>query len=136
MAMRAPFESRWLLAAASRLVPRPLRADWLREWEAEVWWWLNSRPHARSMGTRMRLAAHCWGGFADARCLRSESQNPPTPGSAWFRTPGACMAALVLPIAVVVAAAEREPPVGGALAVNDQMPVITERRPPGEADLL
>src|ERR1017187_2924035 len=104
MAMRAPFESRWLLAAASRLVPRPLRADWLREWEAEVWWWLNSHPHARSMGTRMRLAAHCWGGFADARCLRSESQNPPTPGSAWFRTPGACMAALVLPIAVVVAA--------------------------------
>ena len=104
MAMRAPFESRWLLAAASRLVPRPLRADWLREWEAEVWWWLNSHPHARSMGTRMRLVAHCWGGFADARCLRGENHCPPAPGSAWFRTPGACMAALVLPLAVVVAA--------------------------------
>jgi hypothetical protein len=104
MAMRAPFESRWLLAAASRLVPRPFRADWLREWEAEVWWWLNSHPHARSMGTRMRLVAHCWGGFADARCLRGENHCPPAPGSAWFRTPGACMAALVLPLAVVVAA--------------------------------
>src|ERR1035437_8429054 len=104
MAMRAPFESRWLLAAASRLVPRPFRADWLREWEAEVWWWLNSRPHARSMGTRMRLVAHCWGGFADARCLRGENHCPPAPGSAWFRTPGACIAARVLPLAVVVAA--------------------------------
>src|ERR1035438_931606 len=102
--MRTPWESRLLLAAASRLVPRPLRSDWLREWEAEIWWWLNSQPGALSVGTRMRLMAHCRGAFADARCLRGEVQSPPGPGSRWLRTPSACLAALALLLALVVAA--------------------------------
>jgi hypothetical protein len=129
--MRAPLESRLLLAAASRLVPRPLRADWLREWEAEVWWWLNSQPNARSLGTRMRLMAHCRGAFADARCLRAENQSPAGAGSAWFRSPGACMAALGLLLALVVGASgglrrTREAyrgvpfPGGGRLAILSQ----------------
>jgi hypothetical protein len=101
--MQAPFESRLLLAAASRLVPGELRADWLREWEAEVWWWLNSQPKARSMGTRLRLMAHCRGAFADARCLRGE-QGRPGRGAAWLRTPSGCLAALVLLLGVAIAA--------------------------------
>jgi len=93
-----------MLAAASRLVPHEIRADWRREWEAEVWWWINSQPNAHSPGARMRLLAHCRGSFADARCLRSEEQSAPGRVSAWLRTPGACMAALGLSLALVVAA--------------------------------
>jgi len=102
--MRIPPESRLLLAAASRLLPPALRADWLREWEAEAWWWLNGQPHARSIGTRMRLAAHCRGGFADARCLRGDAERPPSAPSAWSRTPAASLAGPALLLAVVVAA--------------------------------
>jgi hypothetical protein len=101
--MRIPLESRLLLACASRLVPRALRADWRREWDAEVWWWMNGRLDAQSIGMRVRLAAHCLGAFSDARCLRSEADVPPVPALAWFRTPGACLVVLVLLLALVMA---------------------------------
>jgi len=102
--VRAPIESRWLLAAAARLVPRELRADWRREWEAEVWWWLEGQPDGRSMETRLRLAAHCRGAFADARCLRRAREAPRGRVAAWLRTPGGCLAALVVLLAAATAA--------------------------------
>jgi hypothetical protein len=102
--MRAPIESRLLLAAASRLVPPPFRADWLREWEAEVWWWRNGHPDARTFAARMRLLAHCRGAFADARCVRGQSQAESSRRFAWHSAPGACLVALSLLIALVVSA--------------------------------
>jgi hypothetical protein len=102
--MRAPIESRLLLAAASRLVPRELRADWRREWEAEVWWWLEGQPDSRSLAARLRLAAHCRGAFADARCLRRESSGETGGEAGWLRSPGGVLAAVALLLALVVAA--------------------------------
>jgi hypothetical protein len=58
----------FLLRAASLLVPQPQRADWYREWHAEIWHWahfLNESgrltPHSK-----LELIRHCWGAFADA----------------------------------------------------------------------
>ena len=99
--MRAPLESRLLLATASRLVPPALREDWLREWQAEVWWWRNGQPNARSLAARLRLLAHCRGAFADARCLREDRS---ASALAWLRTPVASIAALALLLTIVVAA--------------------------------
>jgi hypothetical protein len=134
MPMRAPFESRLLLAAASRLVPRALRADWLREWEAEVWWWLNGQPNARSLGTRMRLLAHCRGALADARCLRGEGQSPPARGSAWLRTPIACLVAPALLLALVLAASgglrrTREAFRGAPFPGGDRLAILSQIGP-------
>ena len=39
-----PRACRWLIRAAGRLVPRPRREEWLREWEAELWYWRRSHP--------------------------------------------------------------------------------------------
>jgi hypothetical protein len=134
MPMRAPIESRLLLAAASRLVPRPLRADWLREWEAEVWWWLNGQPDARSLGTRIRLLAHCRGALADARCLRAECQDPPARGSAWLRTPSACIALPALLLALVLAASgglrrTREAFRGAPFPDGDRLAILSQIGP-------
>lgn len=71
--MRLPPEARFLLAAATLLVPRSLRADWRREWNAELWWWIECRPHAgRSLSERIALLGHLRGAFTDARRLRAE----------------------------------------------------------------
>lgn len=66
---------RWVVAAASRLVPRALRAEWRAEWEAELqhretvhdrW----ARPPARS---RLDLLRRSAGAFADAWWLQTNS---------------------------------------------------------------
>lgn len=64
--MMLPPESALLLAAAAALVPAEQRADWRREWQAELWWWLSSTPDP----SRLQLAHHCSGALADAFHLR------------------------------------------------------------------
>lgn len=68
--MKLPPESALLLWAAALLVPRGRRADWRREWEAELWWWRSSTPDP----TRFALARHVRGALADASCLRFEER--------------------------------------------------------------
>ncbi len=60
-------QCRLILRAASFLVPGRLRADWIKEWEAEVAW------RAASSDAR-ELRGRCWGAFLDAgwhRCNRA-----------------------------------------------------------------
>jgi hypothetical protein len=61
-----PFESSWLIRAAAALAPAETRAEWRREWHAELWWWLASTPDP----SRLALAGHCWGAVVDAFWLR------------------------------------------------------------------
>jgi putative ABC transport system permease protein len=63
-----------LLAVVARLVPRPLRGDWQREWEAEVrhrWTWLETR-RALDWRQTMDLFRRLLGSAADAAWLRRQ----------------------------------------------------------------
>ena len=94
--MRVPIESRALLALASALAPRDLRADWRREWDAEIWWWLGSHT-----GERLQLAVHCSGAVCDAAYLRMTQGDTLAVVRRIAGTPSACLAALVLLLAAV-----------------------------------
>ena len=70
-----PFEIRCLLAAAGYLLPLNRRADWLKEWFAEVWHWLEEHAERGSPGriVRWTLFKRSLGCFVDAWFLvRSE----------------------------------------------------------------
>ena len=63
---------RWIIRVVSAFIPKRLRAEWRREWEAELlhqestlanW----SRPHWR---TRMDLVRQSLGSTWDAACLQ------------------------------------------------------------------
>ena len=92
--VRTPPESRLLLWAASVLVPRALRADWRREWDGEVWWWIATQPEAaRTLRQRLALAGHCAGAIRDGICLWFEDEDRLGGPRAALRRPGACLAA-------------------------------------------
>ena len=57
-----------ILRAASLLVPKAGRRDWYREWYAEVWHWAHFLAESGRLdpGSKLELARHCWGAFADA----------------------------------------------------------------------
>lgn len=66
---------RWcnlILYAASLLVPRRRRSEWLREWRAEVWHWAHFLVESGrlSVKTEEELFRHCWGSFGDALWCR------------------------------------------------------------------
>jgi len=64
--------NRGILHCASRLVPREQRADWLREWNAELWHMRRSCPPVDGFGWKSEgvAAAFCLGAFQDAFCVR------------------------------------------------------------------
>ena len=100
--VRIPFESGLLLFAASILVPRPLRADWRKEWDGEVWWWIASQPDAaRSLRERFGLALHCAGAISDGVCLWLQDEDRLDRLRAAVRGPRACLSGGVLLIAVI-----------------------------------
>ena len=69
--MWLPFESRLLLGAASVVVPSSRRSEWRREWDAELWCWMQGLPNAgHSPFERVQLAVHCYGALVDALCIR------------------------------------------------------------------
>lgn len=61
-----------VLRAASILVPREKRAEWFREWYAEIWHRIHflHESNRLSQSAQMALARDCWGSFADAAWLR------------------------------------------------------------------
>jgi hypothetical protein len=70
-----PFETRCLLAAAGCLLPLNRRPDWLKEWFAEVWHWLDEQSDRGSPGRLVRcvLFRRSLGSLVDAWfLLRSE----------------------------------------------------------------
>jgi hypothetical protein len=66
------------LRAVALLVPAWQRADWLKEWRAELWH--VRRECSRSRRARWRVewdvAAFCVGSLDDARCLREQRMSP------------------------------------------------------------
>ncbi|MGO9435395.1 MAG: hypothetical protein ACLPH3_15000 [Terracidiphilus sp.] len=64
--------NRGLLHCASLLVPSEQRADWLREWRAELWHMRRSRRPSDRFSWRAEQAATCFclGAFQDAFCVR------------------------------------------------------------------
>jgi hypothetical protein len=96
--MQLPLESRMLLAVASKLAPAELRADWRREWDAEIWWWMGSHT-----GERLQLAAHCSGALCDAVYLRATESNVPATLRRIAASPATCVAALAILLLAVAA---------------------------------
>jgi hypothetical protein len=80
------------LRLAASLVPRRQRAEWLKEWQAELW-------HVRQAcctegGTRWQaeqsIAAFCFGAFQDALCLRKNSRTRVLPRQ-YFASAAKCV---------------------------------------------
>jgi hypothetical protein len=61
-----------LLFCAARLVPGVQRADWLREWQAELWHVRQERAPMEQLSwqSEREIAGFCLGAFQDAFCLR------------------------------------------------------------------
>jgi MacB-like periplasmic core domain len=80
-----------LLRGASLLVPSEERAEWWREWHAELWQVRRAcaRAGVFSWAAEREIAGFCMGAFNDALCLRRLGRQKRTPltvqfGSAWL----------------------------------------------------
>jgi hypothetical protein len=67
-----PSPLRSILPLAARLVPLPRREDWLREWQAELWY-LAERDPAGQRTTTRDLLSLSYGILADAACLQIDA---------------------------------------------------------------
>src|SRR5215218_3301522 len=59
-----------LLRAAAPLAPADLRRDWLREWEAELWFAAHDRQTGRLRRGHAWVVARCAGAWMHAAWLR------------------------------------------------------------------
>lgn len=82
-----------MLTVASRLAPRAIRGEWLREWQAELW-------HLVHYGDRRRALSFCSGAFRDAMWLRVDAAGAFGRDIRRLSTPGACLAVLTLQAAI------------------------------------
>ena len=64
-----------LLRCAAQLVPCGRRADWLREWKAELWHVRQERAPMEQLSwqAEREIACFCLGAFQDATCLSEPS---------------------------------------------------------------
>lgn len=88
-------QCRMILHAASFLVPRRLRADWLKEWEAEVAWRASSSDPGE-------LRARCWGAFLDAAWHRYNREQLSEIVEDWARMPVTLLLLLAATLGLVV----------------------------------
>ena len=84
-----------ILGAASLLVPEAGRAEWMREWHAELW-------HARESGAadERELSRVCLGSFKDALCLRRIARKERAPAHQFRGSAAQCLMALTAVLAV------------------------------------
>ena len=61
-----------ILRSAAFLLPRRQRAEWLKEWQSELWHvrQLRGAPNEFRWQVEQEIAAFCFGAFRDAFCLR------------------------------------------------------------------
>lgn len=91
-----------ILRAASFLTPGPQRAEWWREWYAELW---HMRKTCAPQGivsscAQREMTAFCLGAFQDALCLRRHSWKKPPPLLAFRGSATQCVVGLALLLAV------------------------------------
>ncbi len=70
-----------VLRCASLKVPRGQRAEWWREWSAELWHVRDACTPSRGISwhAEREVAAFCFGAFQDANCLRQQTHQIPAP---------------------------------------------------------
>ncbi len=88
---------RLLLGGASLLVPRPARAEWRAEWEAELWQVMRAQGGGRDQAAGQARAANspaafCLGAFQDAWWLRENA--PPARSLLQHGSPAICLLSL------------------------------------------
>lgn len=85
--------NRGILHCASRLVPREQRADWLREWSAELWHMRRSCPPVDGFSWKSEgvAAAFCLGAFQDAFCVRHLCREASVAASSQHGSAGECL---------------------------------------------
>jgi hypothetical protein len=82
-----------ILQAASLLVPGERRAEWLAEWQSELWY-ASRECDGEASGLvldRGRLSAFCLGSFKDALWLRRNAPRPAGPAKRWLDSPRQCI---------------------------------------------
>jgi hypothetical protein len=85
-----------LLRAASLLVPKSRRADWYREWQAEIWHWAHFLGESGRLNShsKLELIRHCWGAFADAAWHRFDQERFMHAVNEWPRSARFCLTAV------------------------------------------
>jgi len=121
-----------LLRAASWIVPRDERADWLAEWTAELWY--VERKCARATD-------FCLGAFRDAWWLRRYALNPTLRHILRLETPRQCLTVLTAAAALAVFFAFHLPGARNALVAppyrnpGTLMMISTNGNPPDKASV-
>jgi hypothetical protein len=100
-APRAPRTFGWLVAAASLIVPRPLRAEWKGRWDNQIfhWWAFLAEHGALDRDSRHEVARHVWRAFPDA--VRTRWGVSGARVLAFLRSPGLALALAAAPIVLV-----------------------------------
>ena len=87
------FFHRALLRGASLLVPASQRAEWLREWDAELWHVQRACAPSRCItwAAEREVTAFCLGAFQDAGSLARHWRQRDMPGPALRGSPAQCI---------------------------------------------
>jgi len=96
---------RLVLRAASLVVPRRQRVEWLQEWHGEIWHWAHFLVESERLNARteQELLRHCWGAFPDALWHRLNRVAVLDFLQTYPLSPGFCLIALVTILSVLVA---------------------------------
>jgi hypothetical protein len=84
---------RLLLHSAATLVPGAERAEWLAEWNAEIWYLLHDKRAwpGSPQGGRSSAIRFCLGSFRDAFWLRWNETEATRTERLWLRSPIVCV---------------------------------------------
>ena len=85
-----------ILRAAGLLAPGESRAEWLAEWQAELWY-ASKECRPELVGGKVGyspLTAFCLGSFKDALWLRRNAARAKEPAKRWLESPKQCVAFL------------------------------------------
>lgn len=96
--MKCEWPPRAVLRTASFLVPRNQRAEWLKEWQAELWYVPKDRAMRLSLGS-----------FRDALWLRRNNPSPASRAPIRLESPFQCLTILALLAALGIFLAARVP---------------------------
>jgi hypothetical protein len=100
-----------LLGCAARFVPGGRRADWMREWKAELWHVRQERAPMEQLSwqAEREIASFCLGAFQDAFCLSQHRWKLGTLLNSLHGTAAQCLLMLFAVLAVSYAIARFSP---------------------------
>ena len=100
-----------LLRIASLVAPSRRRAEWWREWRAELWHVRRERVPAGGLcwPAELEITAFCLGAFRDSYCLRRQSPRESQPPASFFGSAAYCLFAMAVVLAAGMIVALRLP---------------------------